>query len=260
MRLLFLGTGTAGAKLLVEGTLAEGQRRCTSVRIDHDVLVDLGLQSFDHAAALGEDVSGITDIFISHTHRDHYMKDALLAYVNAVPHKLRIHCHRGAVVGLKLTDEEAARVEVHPVESMETFEAAGMTVTALPANHIAGGPEEQPLHYIFRRDGQTLFYGLDGGWFRAEAWEYMRRDPTVFDAMILEATVGEDPGNFRIGTHNTVPMLRLLLCALRDNGMIRPDTTLIASHIGGKMGKEGNAEMFAGLGMIEAVDGLKVEF
>jgi len=260
MKLLFLGTGTAGAKLLPEGTLAENQRRCSSLIIDGEILVDLGLQSFDFATALGADRSRITDIFISHTHRDHYMKEALLSYVNAVPHKLRIHCHRGAVVGLKLTEEEAARVEVCPIEAMETWEVAGMTVTALPANHIAGGPEEQPLHYIFRRGGQTLFYGLDGGWFRAEAWEYMRRAEITYDAMILEATVGEDPGNFRIGTHNTVPMLRLLLAALRDNHMIREDTTMIASHIGGKMNKPETADMLAGLGMIEAYDGLAVEF
>lgn len=260
MKLLFLGTGTAGAKLLPEGTLAENQRRCSSLMIDDDVVVDLGLQSFDFATKLGADTSGITDIFISHTHRDHYMKEALLAYLNAVPRKLRIHCHRGAVVSLKLTEEEAARVEIHPLEAMETFEAAGMTVTALPANHLAGGPEEQPLHYIFHRNGQTLFYGCDGGWFRAETWEYMRREAITYDAMILEATVGEDPGNFRIGTHNTVPMLRLLLAALEDNNMMREDTTMIASHIGGKMNKPETAEMFAGLGMIEAFDGLTVEF
>ena len=40
------------------------------------------------------------------------------------------------------------------------------------------------------------------------------RKNVVFDAMILEATVGECPGNFRIGIHNTFPMLRLLMAAL----------------------------------------------
>jgi len=55
-------------------------------------------------------------------------------------------------------------------------------------------------------------------------------------------------------------MLRLLLAALRDNHMIREDTTMIASHIGGKMNKPETADMLAGLGMIEAYDGLAVEF
>ena len=39
MKLCFLGTGTAGSKLMPEGTVPEGKRRCCSMFIDGDVVV-----------------------------------------------------------------------------------------------------------------------------------------------------------------------------------------------------------------------------
>ena len=118
-------------------------------------------------------------------------------------------------------------------------------------------PDEQPLHYIFEKEGKCIFYGCDGGWFLSRAWEYMRRN-CVFDAMILETTVGECPGNFRIGTHNTLPMVRLLLTALRENRMLRESTVLIGTHINGE-GFEGTDDrMRDDWGLSFAYDGLSV--
>ena len=79
MRLIFLGTGASAAKTSPNSEIKAGQRRCTSVMIDGSILVDVALQSFDQSLSLGLDVSLVTDIFISHTHRDHYMKEALLS-------------------------------------------------------------------------------------------------------------------------------------------------------------------------------------
>ena len=82
----------------------------------------------------------------------------------------------------------------------------------------------------------------------------------MFDAMILEATVGECPGNFRIGTHNTFPMLRLLIAALSENGMLKENTILIGSHISG-IGFDGNDDKVREeLGMILAHDGFSITF
>ena len=141
------------------------------------------------------------------------------------------------------------------------FEAAGMRVTALPANHVAA-PNEQPVHYIFEKDGQVLFYGCDGGWLRCETWQYIYRNHIVFTAMILDATVGDLPGNFRIGEHNTIPMLRLLLAAMRENGALSPKATLSANHIGippYDRENEGDFGLLGELGMIVANDGMEIE-
>lgn len=262
MKLLFLGTGAAGALKTPEADLKPHQRRCSSMMIDSTVLVDVAIQSYDFANKLGKDTSLITDIFLSHSHPDHYWKSTLLSYARNAKQKINFWCHEGAVQDLGLTEEEAQELNICPVKCMQKWETAGMKVTALPANHLAGGPQQQPLHYIFEKDGETFFYGCDGGWFRADTWEYMRKIAPVFTGMVLEATVGELPGNFRIATHNTVPMLRLLLAALRESGMLPRDATVVASHLGVPpydSRKKGDYGLLTELGMIVAHDGLEIE-
>lgn len=262
MNLTFLGTGSASAKITPESEMPADKRRCTAILIDNDILIDLAMQSFDFAQKLGKDVSAITDIFISHTHKDHYAKSALLQFISAAKHKLNIWCHKGAVERLGLTEEEAALVNIHPIEAFDVWETAGMKVTALAANHLVLDSAEQPLHYIFERDGKRLFSGCDGGWFRADTWEYLRREDkterALFDGVILDSTVGDKPGNFRIGTHNTVPMLRLLLAAFAENGMISDKTGCIASHMM-RFHSEELAEEFRELGMTAAYDGMSID-
>ena len=262
MKLLFLGTGAAGAIKTPNAEIKPGQRRCSSMMIYGSVVVDIALQSFDYATELGVNTAAVTDIFLSHTHGDHYCKATLMQYAEAATQKINFWCHETAVPYLHLTEEETEKINLCTVKNMQKFEAAGMTVTALPANHVAG-PDEQPVHYIFEKDEQVLFYGCDGGWFRCDTWQYLYRKRIVFTAMILEATVGELPGNFRIGEHNTIPMLRLLLTAMRENGVLPRDATLIADHIGVPPYdalKKGDYGLLTELGMIVAKDGLTVEF
>ncbi len=261
MKLLFLGTGAAGNWRKPEQEVAEGSRRCASMMIDDTALVDVSLQAYDYAVKQGKDPSTVTDIFLSHAHVDHFSRVALMQYANACRGKLRFWCHRGALEHINFTEEELALVEVHPIDICDTWETAGMTVTALPANHLVGEftDPEQPLHYIFEKDGKKLYYGCDGGWYTAIEWEYFRKYKVVFDAVIMDATVGEDAGNFRIATHNNLAMLEILTLALRQNGMLTENALLIANHLGDSLySTRDHAEqeaIFAKLGMLVSDDG-----
>ncbi|MBO5221272.1 MAG: MBL fold metallo-hydrolase [Clostridia bacterium] len=263
MKLLFLGTGAAGSLKRTEAEMPEGSRRCASLRIDENVLVDVARQSFDYTVKLGKDPSSITDIFLSHAHGDHFCRDALMQYAAAAKEKIRFWCHKGAVEHLNLSEEDLQKIDLRPVEICDTWETAGMTVTALPANHLVGSftCAERPLHYIFEKDGKKLYYGCDGGWYTAIEWEYMRANKVVFDAVIMDATVGEDAGNFRIATHNNLAMIRLLTLALRQNEMLAENALLIATHFANSCYDKSRTkeEVFGELGMIPAFDGKELE-
>lgn len=230
MKLLFLGTGGADVKLTPECELTGEFRRSTSMLIDENVVVDLGLQSFDFATKLGAKTDGVTDIFLSHTHRDHYMKAALLGYLSVAKCKIRLWCHEAAVEAgkLGLTDEELEKVEVHPVKPLDEWETAGLSVQALPANHT----DPNTLHYVFEKEGKRLYWGLDGMWFAPLEWRRLFRGAPL-DAAIIDATfVCEDPRRFgKLDGHNNVVTLPAIMEFMRRTGVARPDTVLLASHI-----------------------------
>jgi ribonuclease BN (tRNA processing enzyme) len=259
MQLLFLGTGAADWGIKSEKDILEDERRFSAMLIDNQILVDVAPQSFDYAKRLGIDLSLITDVLLSHTHSDHYSKEALLQFGKASINKINVWCHSGAVERLGLSDGERKNFIIHPLKRQEVVEISGYKVTTLAANHIVEHSEETPLHYVIADKEKTLFYGCDGGWFTAETWEYMRN--LVFDAMILDATVGEKDGDFRLGTHNSIPMLRLIVAALKENKMIKEKAVLLANHLARTLhcGREETKELFKQIGMKVAHDGLPVE-
>ena len=222
-------------------------------------MIDTSFQSVDFAIKLGKDVSKISDVFLTHSHADHFQKHVLVKLAQMTENKLNFWCHKGAVENLELDESELEKINLHTVDVLDKWETGGVTVTALPANHLTKG-NEQPLHYIFEKDGKSLFFGCDGGWFTALTWEYLRKQK--LDAIVLDATVGDDAGNFRIGTHNSIPMLKIINAALLQNGIMDENGVRIANHIAPSVYKMTHAETanaLAELGMVTAYDGLTLE-
>ena len=256
MKIVFLGTGAAGSKLRPEAEIEAHHRRCASLLIDDNVVVDMALQSFDYATKLGAKTDCVTDVFLSHTHRDHYMKEALLGYLSVARQKINVWCHKALVSGLQLTEEEQGMVNICPLSPMDQFEAAGMHVTALPANHADGNV----LHYIFEKDGKKLYYGLDGAWFTPREWRYLNAG-VVLDAAILDSTnMSHDPINYgNAGEHNNYLLMPQVIRTLKETGIAREDTLLIADHMGARANDEAAVQLLRDMGLIPAYDGMTLE-
>ena len=258
MKLKFLGTGAAQNHVTPNEKIGSG-RRGSTLLIDGSVLIDVSFQSFDYSEKLGLDTSAVTDIFITHTHDDHYAPSSLMKYVAVAKNKINLWCHRGAVEHLLLSEDEAAKINVCPLEVGQAVKTNGITALPLAANHTVGG-SEQPLHYIMEKDGKKLFYGCDGGWFLGQTWGTIMR--YKLDGAILECTVGDRPSDRRIGGHNTMPMVKILADALRTDVMTQ-NGVILASHLGNQlhdyMPHEEIAKKLAAIGVVASYDGMDIE-
>ena len=127
MKILFLGTGAADWPLKPEEKMEEGGRRYSSMLIDGKILLDVAPQSYAFAKRLGIDLSGLTDCFISHTHSDHYNKEALLSFAKECG-GLRLHLHRDAVPRLGFSEDEKRLFEILPMGVFDDAKAGGAAV------------------------------------------------------------------------------------------------------------------------------------
>ena len=253
MKLKFIGTGAADW-----GEPGEGfYRGYACALIDGSVMIDGTMRAL---RGMG-DPSAITDILYTHSHDDHF-DPALLAAIAPV----RAHAHKSwageiAVPGVK----------VIPFDALSDFEAGGLRVTALPANHSTGRAYEMPVHFIVRGGGRTLFYATDGAWLLNAEWHALLKEE--LDAAVFDATVGEMyPGDYRIFEHNTVGMVRLIARMLRNpmNGpnpapggirpVLRPGAKVYLTHMARTLqpAHEALAKSCEGE-FVVAYDGLEVE-
>ena len=195
MRIRFLGTGAA-----------DWQRGGAEYRAFTSTLSDDRLMIDGTPDALAGVPAGcrVTDIVYTHSHGDHFSVQALEQLA-----PVRAHVHESWAARVQVTG-----VEVVPFGTGETFEAAGLSLTALPANHSTEDPHEQPVHFIVRGGGRTLLYATDGAWLLNAEWHALRREQ--LDAAVFDATIGEgNPGDFRVFEHNSIEMLRIMVRTLR---------------------------------------------
>lgn len=253
MDVRFMGTGAADFSPLLEtaykDVLDRNARRSSSVLIDGTVLIDCGPHTLDSFRIQGVDMRRVTTLLITHFHDDHFVRASVEA--------LAAQCREPPDIWYR-ADADLAPVEhanLHPVLPGEAFTAGGYLIRPLAANHTAF-----PLHYdIEDTDGTRLFYGCDGAWVLYDTF-YAMRDRR-YDAMILDATVGDYAGDYRMGEHNSIPMLRLMAESFRNTAVIADGGRIYLSHIARTLHEpHEKLEMAAQKdGFIAAYDGLCIK-
>ena len=261
MKLTFLGTGAAD---WTEKDFIEGReyRRWSSALIDGTLLIDPGPHIYHFAEKCGANdmFRGVKSIIVTHTHKDHFSSATLRRLLSEAD--FRIYGDAACLTKLKkeLTENEFSRLNFTTAEPFESFVTAdGYDILSLPSNHGTSDPLEKTRHYIIEKDGKRLFYGPDGAWLFYPAWQRMRGKH--FDAMILEATCGYIPGDDRIFSHNSVPMLEIMLQTFRAQGCLDENSKVYCSHMAKTLHPDQTLleRELKPLGIIPAYDGLSIE-
>lgn len=186
MKLTFLGTGAADWPLEKTGNMTEF-RRLSSLLIDDTLLIDPGPQVCEALEELGKQPKNIKYIINTHTHRDHFCQ----ATVDAL---------------------EKTGAAFHRAANGDTLTLGKYTVHALQGHH---GTCAGTVHFIITDGEQTLFYGLDGAWLLYDEVQAIKKYRPDF--AVLDATIGECDGDFRIFEHNNLRMVLEMQKTLREH-------------------------------------------
>lgn len=251
--LLFLGTGAADWDTNAKSGFF---RRNSAALLNGELMIDCGPHIFDFAEDFSQGVyDNVTDIVITHNHSDHFNKDSVLRL--AKDRKIRVF--GDAQIEEALGDSE--NIEFIKAVPYTRQKVGRYSVISLLANHhIVADGDKFALHYIIKTpDGKTLFYGCDGAWFLRPTWNTMLE--YKFDAMVLDCTVG-DMDDWRLFEHNTIPMLRTMMKAVREKELMNEGGTVIASHLARTLhvSHEETAKILAKMDMLTAYDGMTAEF
>ena len=253
MKLTFLGTGAADVMREVFEDCAFGWgeksiRRYSSTLLDDKVLFDCSIFTLGGLKLCNKDQSEIEHLFITHFHGDHINFEVVQELAKTTKNPLNVYFMEGA------TPPEMENVILHPLKIGERTCVAEYVVTALKSNH-----ESFPVHYEVEKDGKKIFYGLDGAWLLHDTYYAMKN--AKYDAMIMDATVGDYDGDYRMAEHNSIPMIRSMEKSFKVFGIVKEDTKMILSHIARTLHKPHaeTEELVKNDGYIVAFDGMEME-
>lgn len=250
----FLGTCACDFSPRLETDLKDkfdkDARRSSAVLLDGKYLIDCGIHTLESLEIQGADKGKITDIFITHTHDDHYNEDNINLLARGRKEPLRVWLREGA------NPIRLENVEIRYMTLSQKYEIGEISVTSLVANH---DKEASPQHFLFEKGSASLFYGCDGAWLINDTYYHLQK--RHLDMVILDCTVGDYVGDYRLAEHNSIPMIRLMLPSLKSIDAIDDDTKIYLSHIAPSLHKSHDetvriAEEF---GAFVAYDGLTVK-
>ena len=224
MKITFLGTGAADWRRADHKNL-EGYRRNASVLIDDELLIDPGPDVPDALDTFDKQADKIRYVLNTHRHRDHYCVETF-------------SCLAGAAF--------------LPLRAGDTAQLGKYRVTAMAANH---GTARKAVHFLITDGEKTLFYGLDGAWLLYD--EVAAIQEAKPDLAVLDGTLGEEIGDYRVFEHNDLTMVRALKAALAPHVK-----RFCISHMARKLhlAHAQVVEQMSPHGIEVAHDGLELEF
>lgn len=229
--------------------------------IDDVYLIDFGPDNFYHSVKFGVDFSQIKSIFVTHSHKDHFIPYELefaqgcFAY-NYAYDQLYVYGNE-KVTGLakEYENDVVKPVTVYPYNSVITKD--GYKWTAIPASH---SEHEDALNYIIEHEGKTLLYKVDSGAYTDEKlWDFLK--DFRFDCIVTECTFTFE--KTRHWDHETYDSVLELKEKLKSLNCIREETPFWLTHIhhiAGGLSHDEMEEITAKDNIHVCYDGVIIEF
>ena len=261
MQITFLGTGAADTPVVLpqqyQTAFSKEIRRNSSILVQDWLMIDCGPHALNSLELLHADLSKITDLCVTHTHADHIDPAAVAALAAKRKKPLRIWCDAGAAPVFS----KIANVDLHPLRAGQEMNIGECSVIPLSANHLVENSDEQPLHYLLEYQGKRMFYGCDGAWIQASSFLILQQHRPL-DLMIFDATVGRQDEGIRLGSHNSLAMLELMLPLLSQCGMVEERTKVVLSHMAITLHQpyDSIVKEMESKGFTVAYDGLTISF
>lgn len=216
--------------------------------LDSENLIDCGP---DLAAAFmrhGVNAADLKNIFLTHTHEDHFCPSNAGLLTMSRTHKetpvtlyLSEMAYESVLRKYTLLSKEfpstdciealdKGAVILHPVPIGIPFSAGGYDVLAVNTTHKASATETA-INYRFSKDGKSLLYACDTGYYIPESLELLKG--SRLDYLILEGTWGSETGKDPT-SHLNGPAFIEQLEIFAQYDIIRDDTKIYCTHINHK--------------------------
>jgi len=243
-----------------------------------DCMLDLGAEAFQQARKFNIPIVGIRYLFVTHSHPDHLYPEHLFWRWMAPGQEIpppgydtfgprfselpMLHVYGNAdVCALLKPDldaygdgEERFRMRLHLVEYGVQGQAGDITYLPLEGNHRDRTCNS--VNYVLQRDGRTILYALDTGWFHEHTYELMKQ--FRYDLVVIEGTFGygvDSAGHFNLDK------LQRAFAWFREDGLLKEGALFCASHICPHFSPvhDEYAPILAEQGITLAYDGMRVE-
>lgn len=234
--------------------------------LDDKILLDFPADTYMHSINFGVQLSKIHTLVITHPHSDHlYERDFWcrsrgIAYGDAEQQPLHVYLTEAGLEQCKNCTEDSIddeRIKLHRVVPFEPFEAEGYKFTPLKADHSSA---KDPVIYIIERNGKSMLYAHDTGYFLDETWEYLQGCGLTFSFVSLDCT-GALLADYRHG-HMGLSVCVEVYDRLKSMGLCDENTTACVNHFSHNGGATHTkmCEEAAKHGFLTSYDGMTVEF
>jgi phosphoribosyl 1,2-cyclic phosphate phosphodiesterase len=115
--------------------------------------------------------------------------------------------------------------------------------------------------YAVKKDGRTILYAHDTGYFYDEVFDFIEKSGFCFDLASFDCTNAHLPSDIN-GSHMGFDKVGMVIERLRDMGALREDSVLFVNHFShnGNPMHEDMERTAATLGCKVSYDGCKVDF